>query len=149
MKKTITRFLSVALAAILSMMFVTTGFAAKTTDTKTKSTSEFGTLTGLLYYCGRADNFLNSKEVIFVTKITKLSSTSINTTLYAQVDIHDYKTGKYLDHDRAMVTTNVLETSYYWQAHSSAANDNLISGFGAHEARRSGSAAVYTSIYGF
>lgn len=148
MNKTFRKFLATALAIVLTMAFATTAFAAKTTDTKTKSTSEFGTLKGLLYYAGREESN-NRKEVIFATSITKLSSTSINTTLYAQVDIHDYKSGKYLDYDRAMVGTNVLETSYYWQAHSAATNDNLISGFGAHEARRSGSAAVYTTIYGF
>lgn len=145
MNKTFKRLLATVLAVIMIATLTVTSFAAKTTDTKTKSTSEFGTLTGSQWYVGK---ILGRKEVTFETTITKLSSTSINTTLYAQVDIHDYKTGKYLDHDQAMVATNKLETSYYWSGHSSAANDNLISSFGAHEARRSGSAVVYTNIYG-
>lgn len=131
---------------MMIMALATTAFAAKTTDTKTKVTSEFGTLTGSEWYVGK---IAGRKEVTFVTSITKLSSTTINTTLYAQVDIHDYKTGKFLDYDVAPVATNKLQTGYYWQGHSSATNDNLVSGFGAHEARRAGSAVVYTEIYGF
>lgn len=147
MKITLKRFLAGVTAVIMVMTFAVTVFAAKTTDTKTKSTSEFGTLTGWQGYYGICD--CGSKIISFETTISKLSSTSINTTLYAQVDIHDYKTGKYLDQDIAMVTTNQLRTGYNWESHSSATNDNLISSFGAHEARRSGSAVVYTNIYGF
>lgn len=69
--------------------------------------------------------------------------------MHAKVDIYDYKTGVYRDSDIAMVGTNTTHTGYYWEGHSSLTNNNLISSFGAHEARRSGSAAVYTSIYGF
>lgn len=147
MKITLKRILAGVTAVIMVMTFAVTVFAAKTTDTKTKSTSEFGTLTGWQGYSGICG--CGSKIISFETTISKLSSTSINTTLYAQVDIHDYKTGKYLDHDQAMVTTNKMSTGYYWESHSSATNDNLISSFGAHEARRSGSAVVYTNIYGF
>lgn len=146
MKKIFKKFLASILAVIMTMALATTAFAAKTSDTKTKSTSEFGTLTGNVVYSGKFDG---RKEVSFGTQISKLSSTSINTTLHSRVDIHDYKTGKYLDYDLAPVATNKTYTGYYWQGHSSAANDNLISGFGAHEARRSGSAVVYTEIYGF
>ena len=146
MKNTLKKLLASALVVIMAMTFASTALAARTSDTKTKSTSEFGILTGDIFYVGKLGG---RKEVSFCTDISKLSSTSINTTLHAKVDIHDYKTGKYLDGDIAMVATNQLHTGYYWEGHSSTTNDNLISGFGAHEARRSGSAAVYTSIYGF
>lgn len=141
------RMIASLLALVMVMSFsITTAYAAKTTDIKSKSTSEFGTLTGQEDYSGK---ILGRKEVAFSTTISKLSSTSINTKLYASVEIQDYKTGKSIGYDTAPVVTNQRSTSYYWQGHSDAANNNLISSFGTHEARRSGSAAVYTEIYGF
>lgn len=146
MNRTIKKISALVLALVLMMSLVTMAFAAKTSDTQTKSTSEFGTLTGHEVYAGKIGG---RKEVSFSTKISKLSSTSINTTLHARVDIHDYLTGVYRDYDVAAVVTNKLNTGYYWAGHSNVVNNNLISAFGTHEARRSGAAAVYTEIYGF
>lgn len=146
MNKMMKKISALALVLVLMMSFATMAFAAKTTDTKTKSTSEFGTLTGYEVYVGKIGG---RKEVTFTTEISKLSSTSINTTLHARVDIHDYLTGTYRDYDIAPVATNKLYTGYYWEGHSNTVNNNLLSAFGAHEARRSGAAVVYTEIYGF
>lgn len=146
MKKLSKKLIAIMLTFVLAMSLSTTAFAAKTSDTKTKTHSEFGTLTGYEVYVGK---FAGRKEVTFETKISKLSSTSISTTLFAKVDIHDYLTGEYRDHDQAITVTNKTATSYYWEGHSNITNNRLISSFGTHEARRSGAAAVYTEIYGF
>lgn len=143
MKKIAKRIAALALATALSVAFSTTAFAAKTSK-KTKSTTEFGTLTGYQYYIGKND--IGRKEISFYTSISKLSSTSINTYLYAEVVIKNYKTGSTLGGDNATVTTNKTYTGYYWEGHSTQANNNAISSFGKHEARRSGSAVVYTTL---
>lgn len=141
------RMIASLLALVMVMSFsITSAYAANPKDKAIKTTSEFGTLTGEQAYSGK---FGGRKEVAFSTTISKLSSTSINTRLYASVEIQDYKTGKTIGGDSAPVVTNQRSTSYYWQGHSDAANNNLISSFGTHEARRSGSAAVYTEMYGF
>ena len=134
------------LTLVLAISLATTAFAAKTSDTKTKTHSEFGTLTGWEAYAGKVNG---RKEVSFFVEITKLSSTSINTKLLAKVEIYDYLTGVYRDFDVAPTVTNQKSTGYYWEGHSDLTNNRLISSYGTHEARRSGSAVVYTEIYGF
>ncbi|HZK21943.1 MAG TPA: hypothetical protein VFC76_06670 [Oscillospiraceae bacterium] len=146
MKKISKKLLIITLTLVLTISFTATVFAAKTSDTKTKSHSEFGVLTGYEYYAGK---IAGRKTITFGTKISKLSPTSIDTKLYARVDIHDYDTGVYRTYDVAPTVINKMETSYYWESHSDITNNRLISSFGTSEARRSGSAAVYTEIYGF
>lgn len=109
LKKIAKRIAALALATALSVAFSTTAFAAKTSK-KTKSTTEFGTLTGYQYYIGKND--IGRKEISFYTSISKLSSTSINTYLYAEVVIKNYKTGSTLGGDNATVTTNKTYTAW-------------------------------------
>lgn len=147
MRRISKRILASVMAIIMIMTFVVTSFAAQYSDTKTKATSEFGTLTGFQQYGfgnGRGTKFVNHK-----TSISKLSSTSINTTLYTQVDIMDYKTGKLVGRDQLGGVKNQMSAASVWVDYDDVGRYNLVSSFGAHEARRSGSAVVYTQLIGF
>lgn len=149
MKNYVKKAIAAFLTAIIAFSFCTAAFAAtKTSDYKSKNHSEFGTLSGNEQYIGFVTN---RKNITFETKISKLSSTTIATKLYSYVDVHDYLTGKYLSSANGEPTpgVNVTSNSYYWEGHSDAENKRKISSFGTHEARRSGSAVVYTEIYGF
>ena len=146
MKKPFKKLLVGALSVVLAMVLATTVFAAKTSDEKNKETSEFGRFTATLDYIGFV---ADRKNVTFETTIEHLSTSHIDTKLYAQVIVYNYNTGERLDEDRAPVTTNELTTSYYWEGHTSVTNDNKISVSGSHEARSYGSVAAYTTIYDF
>lgn len=141
------RILAGVTAAVMIMTFAVTAFAVKYSDTKTKATSEFGTLTGVQKF--DLGNGYGRKLFRHKTSISKLSSTNITTTLYTQVDILDYKTGKLVGSDQLGGVKNQLSVESVWVDRNDVGRNNLISGFGAHEARRSGSAVVYTQLIGF
>ena len=147
MKMVLKRILAGVAAVVMIMTFAVTAFAVKYSDTKTKATSEFGTLTGFQTQGlgnGYARTFVRHK-----TSISKLSGTNITTTLYTQVDILDYKTGKLVGSDQLGGVKNQLSVESVWVDRNDVARFNLVSSFGAHEARRSGSAVVYTQLIGF
>lgn len=147
MKRMSKRILAGATAVIMTMTLAVTSFAAQRSDTTTKSTSEFGTLTGYQEHGlgnGYARTFVNHK-----TTISKLSSTSTTTTLYTQVDILNYKTGKLVGQDKLGGIKNQMSAESVWVDMDDVARYDLVSSFGAHEARRSGSAVVYTELIGF
>lgn len=147
MKKNFKRLVSGVLAVVMTMTFAITAFAAQYSDTATKATSEFGTLTGYQEYGlgnGYAKKFFRHK-----TSISKLSSTSVTTTLYTQVDILNYETGKLVGQDKLGGVKNQLSAESVWVDDDYVAIYDLVSSFGAHEARRSGSAVVYTELIGF
>ncbi len=147
MRRISKRILVGVTAVIMIMTFAVTSFAAQYSDTKTKATSEFGTLTGFQEYGignGYGREFFRHK-----VSISKLSSTSINTTLYTQVDIMDYKTGKLVGRDQLGGVKNQMSADSVWVDYDDVARYNLVSSFGVHEARRSGSAVVYTQLIGF
>lgn len=147
MKMVLKRILAGVTAAVMIMTFAVTAFAVDYSNTAKKSTSEFGTLTGFQTQGlgnGYARTFVEHK-----TSISKLSGTNITTTLYTQVDILDYKTGKLVGRDQLGGVKNQLSVESVWVDRNDVARFNLVSSFGAHEARRSGSAVVYTQLIGF
>lgn len=113
------------------------GLSAATKATKTKTTTEFGTLKGQQEYIGKV---LGRKNIHFEVSTTKIAS-----TLLTQVDILDFATGKKLDYDM-ITTSDVKWIGYTCDCHSSKANSVPISSYGAHEARGKSSAVIYTSI---
>lgn len=147
MKLVLKRILAGVTVVVMIMTFAVTAFAVKYSDTKTKATSEFGTLTGF-----QTEGVGNGSAMTYVdhkTSISKLSGTNITTTLYTQVDILDYKTGKLVGREQRGGVKNQLSVESVWEDIDGVARNNLISSFGAHEARRSGSAVVYTQLIGF
>lgn len=146
MKLVLKRILAGVTAAVMIMTFAVTAFAAKDSDTKTKATSEFGTLTG--FQKEQLSNGYVRKFVVHKTSISKLSSTNITTTLYTQVDILNYNTGELIGRDQFGGVKNQLSVESVWDDMNDVGRYNLISSFGAHEARRSGSAVVYTQVIG-
>lgn len=127
---------SVLMVVVLTLSISIPCFAANP-SVKTKSNSEFGTLTGYLY---------GAMEVGRKTMSYETSTTKTAARLYASVDIVDYKTGALLDTDAQPVKYNATYNGYYWECHSSTINAKQLSGFGAHEARGSSSLVVYTAI---
>lgn len=146
MRKNKSRILAGILTALLVLSMGTTAFAGvKNYDSKRTNSSEFGTLVGNLSV--HKDDY--HREIVYETTISKLSSTSISTKIIAGVEVRDYLTGGYRDYIDCYAI-NKTETSYYW-ANYNGQDPNFarrVSGFGTHEARRSGSAVVYTEVYG-
>ena len=112
---------------------------ANTSDTKSKVSSEFGTLTGTQSYSGIA---LGRKIILFRVETTKSAP-----VLKARVQIADYATGVSLDEDVAN-NWNSTWASGMFEGHSDDINTKKISSFGSHEARGNGSSVVYTTLVG-
>lgn len=147
MKKRIKKHIAILSVFVFALSFATTAFAAKTSDKKYKSGTEFGTITGTVDYIGKP--IAGRKEVVFDTIISNLSNKGYTTKIYANVEIKDYATGVYRDKCTATTLTNKTSTGYYWQGHDDIVNNRTISAYGTHEARGYGSTAVFTNIYGF
>lgn len=123
---------------VLSIMILSISLSAgAVSSTKSKTNSEFGTLTGYQDYVGKK---LGRKNINFEVSTTKTAS-----KLIASVEIINYLTGAHLDGDIAQ-KSNATWCGYTCECHSNIANSNSITSYGTHEARGTGSLVVYTTL---